>query len=348
MRLPWHGGHRRRACGGAEPGAPRGRLGRAARTGGRAGVGGQPSNGPSPRPRRRRGCRRAPARASGDDLQAEGVGRTARVAPVVPSIRRGSRAGRYRRSRATRRAAAVTAPWPAGRVERVVCGRGRDPTLRTVLDIRLPTASRRSPFSPVSRALAHGKVIFVSVLSVLRCPSVGARPAVFSGQVDCVPIRAARRGPGIQPGMISRRSSSRLASAELLRGLNCLSQTNRVTPGVDRLFEQMIEVRAEARAGPARRCGLRPGVPRRPARRRRSARSSSWPAGWFACDGRPRSDVRVERHRPDAEFAAQFGHQRVAVGHPRRLRGVVRDSARASCRTAPPVRIPVLRGRRGA
>ena len=61
-----------------------------------------------------------------------------------------------------------------------------------------------------------------------------------------------------------------------------------------------------------------------------------------------RSDVRVERHRPDAEFAAQFGHQRVAVDHPRRLRGVVRDSARASCRNAPPVRIPVLRGRRGA
>ena len=30
---------------------------------------------------------------------------------------------------------------------------------------------------------------------------------------------------------------------------------------------------------PGRRCGLRPGVPRRPARRRRSARSSSWPAG---------------------------------------------------------------------
>ena len=33
--------------------------------------------------------------------------------------------------------------------------------------------------------------------------------------------------------------------------------------------------RAEARAGPPRRCGLRPGVPRRPARRRRAARSSS-------------------------------------------------------------------------
>ena len=28
-----------------------------------------------------------------------------------------------------------------------------------------------------------------------------------------------------------------------------------------------------------------------------------------------RSEVPVERHRPDAEFAAQFGHRRVAVGH---------------------------------
>ena len=28
-----------------------------------------------------------------------------------------------------------------------------------------------------------------------------------------------------------------------------------------------------------------------------------------------RSDVPVERHRPDAEFAAEFGHRRVAVGH---------------------------------
>ena len=28
-----------------------------------------------------------------------------------------------------------------------------------------------------------------------------------------------------------------------------------------------------------------------------------------------RSDVPVERHRPDAEFSAQFGHRRVAVGH---------------------------------
>ena len=33
---------------------------------------------------------------------------------------------------------------------------------------------------------------------------------------------------------------------------------------------------------------------------------------------------------------------------PRRLRGAIRDPARASCRAAPPVRIPVLLGRRGA
>ena len=49
-----------------------------------------------------------------------------------------------------------------------------------------------------------------------------------------------------------------------------------------------LEPVAVARAGPARRCGLRSGVPRRPARRRRAARSSSWPAEWFACDGTPR------------------------------------------------------------
>ena len=45
-----------------------------------------------------------------------------------------------------------------------------------------------------------------------------------------------------------------------------------------------------------------------------------------------RSDVPVERHRPDAEFAAQFGHRRVAVGH----RGL-----RTSCR-------PCVRGPRAA
>ena len=39
-----------------------------------------------------------------------------------------------------------------GGEDRVVCGRGRDPTLRTVVDIRLPTAPRRNPFSTVSRA----------------------------------------------------------------------------------------------------------------------------------------------------------------------------------------------------
>ena len=61
-------------------------------------------------PRRRRGCRRAPARASGDAYRPRAWDGQARVAPVVPSIRRGSRAGRYRRSRATHRAAAVTVP----------------------------------------------------------------------------------------------------------------------------------------------------------------------------------------------------------------------------------------------
>ena len=35
---------------------------------------------------------------------------------------------------------------------RVVCGRGRDPTLRTVMDIKLSTAPGRSPFFTVSGA----------------------------------------------------------------------------------------------------------------------------------------------------------------------------------------------------
>ncbi len=53
---------------------------------------------PSPRPRGRARCRRAPARASRDDLQAEGLGQTARLARR-PASRRGSRARRHRRSR---------------------------------------------------------------------------------------------------------------------------------------------------------------------------------------------------------------------------------------------------------
>ena len=56
------------------------------------------------------------------------------------------------------------------------------------------------------------------------------------------------------------------------------------------------------------------------------------PAG----SGRVRSAGRRGFHRTPA---------RPGWGRARRLRGKVRDPARASCRTAPPVRIPVLRGR---
>ena len=50
------------------------------------------------------------------------------------------------------------------------------------------------------------------------------------------------------------------------------------------------------------RCGLRSGVPRRPARRRRTTRSSSWPAGWFAgarrtCGPGPLRPWRFSRSR---------------------------------------------------
>ena len=43
-----------------------------------------------------------------------------------------------------------------------------------------------------------GKFISITVLSVSRCPSVGARPAVFSGQVDVFP--AERRDVGQEFG----------------------------------------------------------------------------------------------------------------------------------------------------
>ena len=65
------------------------------------------------------------------------------------------------------------------------------------------------------------------------------------------------------------------------------------------------------------RCGLRSGVPRRPARRRRATRSSSWPAGWFACARRtcgpgPLRPWRFSRSR--SATAGPAGPPRVAAG----------------------------------
>ena len=65
------------------------------------------------------------------------------------------------------------------------------------------------------------------------------------------------------------------------------------------------------------RCGLRSGVPRRPARRRRTTRSSSWPAGWFAgarrtCGPGPLRPWRFSRSR--SATAAPAGPPRVAAG----------------------------------
>ncbi len=77
----------------------------------------------------------------------------------------------------------------------------------------------------------------------------------------------------------SRRSSSRLASAELLPGSNCRSQTNRVTPA---------PTVSSSRCSRSRRSPGGTRSARRRARRRRGARSSSWPAGWSACAGRLR------------------------------------------------------------
>ena len=58
------------------------------------------------------------------------------------------------------------------------------------------------------RSGAVGNFISITVLSVSRCPSVGARPAVFSGQVDVLPSERRDVGqefgrdlePGFLPG----------------------------------------------------------------------------------------------------------------------------------------------------
>ena len=98
--------------------------------------------------------------------------------------------------------------------------------------------------------------------------------------------------------------------------------------------------RAAARAALARRCGPRSGVPRRRARRRRAARSSSWPAGWSACDGRPR---RTSGPGPRSTAPAALLREAPRRAHaPRRPRrtgirtgGAAPKDARAGSRTAP-------------
>ncbi len=92
-------------------------------------------------------------------------------------------------ARAIRTLRAAATPGPADRVA---------PLSPKMVGLRFQAAARAAG---VERVTAHSRVVCGRgrdpTLSVLRCPSVGARPAVFSGQVDCVPIRAARRGPGI-------------------------------------------------------------------------------------------------------------------------------------------------------
>ena len=59
--------------------------------------------------------------------------------------------------------------------ERVVCGRGRDPTLRTGDRYKVANCIQAQPVFYGFARLAHGKVISVGVLSVSRCPT-GRRP----------------------------------------------------------------------------------------------------------------------------------------------------------------------------
>ena len=58
--------------------------------------------------------------------------------------------------------------------------------------------------------------------------------------------------------------------------------------------------------------GFGSGVPRRPARRRRATRSSSWPAGWFAYAGRPRRTCGPGPLRPWRFFAEPVRHRRAS------------------------------------
>ena len=122
--------------------------------------------------------------------------------------------------------------------------------------------------------------------------------------------------------------------------LDCLSQTNRVTPGGDRLFEQMLEVRAEA---PGRTRSAMRASTRRSASTSASAqiRSIVVVAGrWFACDGRPRRTCSPgSRSTAPVALLRGAGPRAHAPHRPRRTGirtgGAVRRDARAGSRTAP-------------
>ena len=131
----------------------------------------------------------------------------------------------------------------------------------------------------------------------------------------------------------------RLASAELLPGSNCLSQTNRVTPASAVSSSRCSRSR---RSPGGTRSAMRASI-RRSASTSASAQSrsmSSWPAGWFGCHGRPRRTCapgpRSTAPVPLRRGAARRAH---APRRPRRTGirtdGAARPDARAGSRTAP-------------
>ena len=69
----------------------------------------------------------------------------------------------------------------------------------------LATCHARQPADNGLGLGAVGNFISITVLSVSRCPSVGARPAVFSGQVDVFPSEP--RDVGQEFGRVSRPAS---------------------------------------------------------------------------------------------------------------------------------------------
>ena len=110
--------------------------------------------------------------------------------------------------------------------------------------------------------------------------------------------------------------------------------------GVDRLFEQILEVApkpgrnplGDAGFGPAFRVDQRVGAD--------PLDSSSWPAGWFACDGRPRRTCAPgPRSTAPVALLRGAGPRAHAPRRPRRTGirtgGAVRQDARVGSRTAP-------------
>ena len=94
--------------------------------------------------------------------------------------------------------------------------------LRTVIDIKLPTACGRSPVSTGFRHLAHGKVISVTVLSSPLAPSrVSVRHGVTPGGWRRSAPCGGRRRPPVAAGQPARMT---LSSSGSVGRLPCISR----------------------------------------------------------------------------------------------------------------------------